>query len=166
MTVNLCLLPDGCRHGQRQQRVCSPPPRSSRAHKQIKRVKRECGVNALRYMQRDTVSTPRQRAPQGATNRAQLKAPATASSASPAPAATPRHFAPPKSLIAAAAEATARHNPASARAKTAASAPADSRPQTMSSRSSRSSRGGLRPCVRSIAHALKVTKYDARHIRF
>ncbi len=111
-------------------------------------------------MQRDSVSTPRQRAPQGATNRAQLKASAAAPSAAhaPSPVATPRILAPPKSLMTAAAEASSRHPPVASRAQTAASAPADSRPRTMSSRSSgRSSRGGLRPCVRSIAHALKVS---------
>ena len=108
-------------------------------------------------MQRESVSTPRQRAPQGATNRAQLKAPPLTS---PAPAATARTLAPPKTLLAAAAEASASRHPPASHAHTAASTPAASRPQSTvsrsSSQSSRSSRGGLRPCVRSIAHALKV----------
>jgi hypothetical protein len=108
-------------------------------------------------MQRESVSTPRQRAPQGATNRAQLKAPPLSS---PAPAATPRTLAPPKTLLAAAAEASASRPPPTSHAQTAASTPAASRPQsTLSRSSSQSSRGGLRPCVRSIAHALKVSKH-------
>jgi hypothetical protein len=120
-------------------------------------------------MQREALCTPRQRAPQGATNRAQLKAPTLASSTSAAaPTATPRSIAPPKSLLSAAAEASASRPPLTAHAQTAASTPAASRPQSTlsrsSSQSSRSSRGGLRPCVRSISHALKVGTSPKDHV--
>jgi hypothetical protein len=112
-------------------------------------------------MQREVLATPRQRAPQGATNRAQLKSPAVVAS-SPAPSAhvsTPRNPA-PKSLLAAAAEHSATHRPTTVAAYPAISSNAASRPQSTLSRSSslssRSSRGGLRPCVQSLTHALKV----------